>query len=50
MTLLKHALWDTMHIKWTGTTLNLNNKGIDLPENINVPLWDKVKSQSLNVT
>ena len=47
MTLIKHSLWDTMHTKWTGSTLNLNNKRIDLPENINVPLWDKIKVRAL---
>ena len=47
MTLIKHSLWDTMHIKWTGSTLSMNDKRIDLPENINVPLWDKVKVRAL---
>ena len=47
MTLIKHSLWDTMHIKWTGSTLKMNDKRIDLPENINVPLWDKVKVRAL---
>ena len=47
MTLLKHSLWDTMHIKWTGSTLNMNDKRTDLPENVNVPLWDKVKVRAL---
>ena len=47
MTLLKHSLWDTLHIKWTGSTLNMNDKRIDLPENINVPLWDKIKVRAL---
>ena len=36
-----------MHIKWTGSTLNLNDKRIDLPENVNVPLWDKIKVGAL---
>ena len=36
-----------MNIKWLGTTLNMNGKGIDLPENINIPLWDKVKVRAL---
>ena len=45
--LLKHTLWDTMHIKWLSTTLNMNGKRIDLPENINIPLWDKVKVRSI---
>ena len=43
MQLLKHALWDTINIKWLGTNLNMNSKRIDLPENVNIPLWDKVK-------
>ena len=43
MQLLKHALWDTMNIKWLGKTLNMNSKRTDLPENVNMPLWDKVK-------
>ena len=47
MTLIKHSLWDTMHIKWTGSTLNMNDKRIDLPENVNVPLWDKIKVRAL---
>ena len=47
MQLLKHALWDTMNIKWIGTTLNMNSKRIDLPENVNIPLWDKVKVRAL---
>ena len=47
MTLLRHSLWDTLHIKWTGSTLNMNDKRIDLPENINVPLWDKIKVRAL---
>ena len=32
-----------MHIKWLSTTLNMNGKRIDLPENVNIPLWDKIK-------
>ena len=44
---LKHALWDTMNIKWLGTTLEMNIKRIDLSENVNIPLWDKVKVRSL---
>ena len=36
--LLKHTLWDTLHIKWLSTTLNMNGKRIDLPENVNMPL------------
>ena len=38
MQLLRHALWDTMNIKWIGMTLNMNGKKIDLPENVNIPL------------
>ena len=41
--MLKHALWDTINIKWLGTPLKMNSKRIDLPENVNIPLWDKVK-------
>ena len=41
--LLKHTLWDTLHIKWLSITLNMNGKRIDLPENVNIPLWDKIK-------
>ena len=37
MQLLKHALWDTMNIRWIATTLNMNGKRIDLPENITIP-------------
>ena len=44
---LKHDLWDTMNIKWLGTTLNMKSKRIDLPENVNIPLWDKVKVRTL---
>ena len=44
--LLKHTLWNTLDIKWLRTTLNMNDKRIDLPENVNIPLWDKVKDQS----
>ena len=47
MQLLKHTLWDTMNIKWLGTTLSMNGKRIDLPENVNIPLWDKVKVRAL---
>ena len=35
--LLKHTLWDTLHIKWLSTTLNMNGKRIDLPENCRYP-------------
>ena len=45
--LLKHTLWDTLHIRWLRTTLNMNDKRIDLPENVNIPLWDKVKVRSI---
>ena len=45
--LLKHTLWDTLHINWLRTTLNVNDKRIDLPENVNIPLWDKVKVRSI---
>ena len=45
--LLRHALWDTMNIKWLGTTLNMNNRRIDLPENVNIPVWNKVKVRPL---
>ena len=45
--LIKHTLWDTLNIKWINTTLNSNGKRIDLPESINVPLWDKVKVRTL---
>ena len=47
MQLLKHALWDTMNMRWLGVTLNMNGKRIDLPENRNIPLWDKVKVKAL---
>ena len=47
MQLLNHALWDTMNMKWLGVTLNMNGKRIDLPENRNIPLWDKVKVWAL---
>ena len=47
MQLLKHALWDTMNMRWLGITLNLNGRRIDLPENRNIPLWDKVKVRAL---
>ena len=45
--LIKHTLWDTLHIKWINTTLNASGKRIDLPESINIPLWDKVKVRTL---
>ena len=45
--LLKHTLWDTLHIKWLSTTLNMNGKRIDLSENVNIPLWDKIKVRSI---
>ena len=47
MTLLKHSLWDTMNIKWTGTSLSMNHRKVALPENVNIPLWDKVKVRAL---
>ena len=28
--LLKHTLWDTLHIKWLSTTLSMNGKRIDM--------------------
>ena len=45
--LLKHTLWDTLYIKWLNTTLNMNGKRIDLPKNVNIPLWDKIKVRSI---
>ena len=36
-----------MDIKWLCTTLNMESKRIDLPENVNIPLWDKVKVRAL---
>ena len=45
--LIKHTLWDTLNIKWINTTLNSSGKRIDLPESINIPLWDKVKVRTL---
>ena len=45
--LIRHALWDTLNIKWLNTTLNTNGKKIDLPENVNIPLWDKVIVRSI---
>ena len=45
--LLKHTLWDTLHIRWLSTTLSMNGKRIDLPENVNIPLWDKIKVRSI---
>ena len=47
MQLLKHALWDTMNMRWLGITLNMNDRRIDLPENRNIPLRDKVKVRAL---
>ena len=47
MELLKHALWDTMNMRWSGITLNINGRRIDLPENRNIPLWNKVKVRAL---
>ena len=45
--LIKHIMWDTLNIKWINTTLNANGRRIDLPESINIPLWDKVKVRTL---
>ena len=45
--MLKHALWDTMNMRWLGITLNINGTRIDLSENRNIPLWDKVKVRAL---
>ena len=36
-----------MKIEWLGTTLHMKNKRVDLPENVNIPLWDKVKVRAL---
>ena len=36
-----------MNIKWPGRILHMKNKRIDLPENVNIPLWDKVKVRAL---
>ena len=47
MQLLKHVLWDTMNMRWLGIILNMNNRRIDLPENRNIPLWDKGKVRAL---
>ena len=47
MQLLKHALWDTINMRWLGATLNMNDRRIDLPENRTIPLWDKVKVRAL---
>ena len=47
MELLKHALWDTMNMRWSGITLSMNGRRIDLPENRNIPLWDKFKARAL---
>ena len=47
MQLLKHALWDTMNMRWLGVTLNMNGRRIDLPEKRNISLWDKVKVRAL---
>ena len=46
MQLLKHALWDTMNIKSLDTTLNMNSKRIDLPENVNIPYGTKSKLEA----
>ena len=34
-------------MRWLGTSLNMNGKRIDLPENITILLWDKVKVRAL---
>ena len=34
-------------MRWLGTSLNMNGKRIDLPENITIPLWDKVNVRAL---
>ena len=47
MQLLKHALWDTMNMRWLGIALNMNGRRIDLPENRNIPLWNKIKVRVL---
>ena len=36
-------------MRWLGITLNMNGRRIDLPENRNIPLWDKVKVRALTV-
>ena len=41
---LLHTLWDTLHIKWLSTTLNMNGKRIDLPENVNILYGIKSRS------
>ena len=48
MQLLKHALWDTMNMRWSGITLNMNGRRIDLPENRNIPFWDKVRALTVH--
>ena len=45
--LLRHALWDTLTIKWLNTAFSSNGQKIDLPESVNIPLWDKVKVRSI---
>ena len=47
MQLLKHTLWDTMNVKWLGTTLSMNGKRIDLPKNVNIPHMGQSQSQIL---
>ena len=37
----------SMNMRWLGITLNMNGRRIDLPENITIPLWDKVKVRAL---
>ena len=48
--LIKHILWITLNIKWINTSLKANGRRIDLPESINIPLWDKVKVRTLMAT
>ena len=45
--LLKHTLWDTINMKWLDSKLFMNCKRIDLPESVNIPLWDKIRVRSL---
>ena len=45
--LIKHILWDTLNVKWINTTLNASGKRIDLPESIDIPLWDKIKVRTI---
>ena len=48
--LLKHTLWDTLHIKWLSTKHYLKyewHTELILPKNVNIPLWDKIKVRSI---